>query len=132
MINDAFDQIFVSEQKNGMISERSSKQKPPPPQKQNGPVVMTDKSHSNKGKKINLRSFNSKSIEIKKSLSISNEKSKHIKQDTEDDLSVSRSEKESYTKDIDDLINVQNVNLRKEEKKREPGSPGPFASAAST
>lgn len=43
---------------------------------QNGLVAMTEKSQSNKVKKIALGSFNSKSIEIKKSLSISNEKSK--------------------------------------------------------
>ena len=91
---------------------------------------MTEKSHSTKGKKINLRSFNSKSIEIKKSLSISNEKSKKTKKETDDDLSISRSEKESITKDITDMINVQKVELK--DDKKEPSSPGPFASAATT
>jgi hypothetical protein len=95
MINEVFDQIFNGDGGNqfNIVSERSMNHQKPPTGAQHNGSMMTEKSQSSKTKKINLRSFNSKSIEIKKSLSISNEKSR--KKPDGDELSVSHSDLES-------------------------------------
>ena len=79
MINDVFDSIFKAENNKdyNLISERSNRAKPPINNSSNGGTAATDKNQSNKVRKIvNFGSFNSKSIEIKKSLSISIDKKK--------------------------------------------------------
>ena len=95
MINDVFDSIFNGDgaKEYNLVSERSNRAKPPMNLPQNGVTAMTDKSQSNKVRKIiNLGSFNSKSIEIKKSLSISVEKQKREQEGGGDDYSISESE----------------------------------------
>lgn len=129
MINEVFDQIFSSDANNqlNLVSERSNnRQKPPAPLQHNGSIAMTEKSIPHKVKKINLRSFNSKSIEIKKSLSISHEKSKR-RQDG-DDLSISESDKGSKVNLKDNATGEQSDPV----KSRKPGSPTPFSQVGAT
>jgi hypothetical protein len=79
IINEVYEQIFNGEASTqlNLVGERN----PGDRNKQmlmahNGSIALTEESYTSKARRVNTRSFNSKSIEIKKSLTFSNDKSK--------------------------------------------------------
>lgn len=121
MINDVFDSIFKADtaKEYNLVSERSNRTKPPINTQANPGSAATDKLHSSKLRKtVNPGSFNSKSIEIKKSLSISIEKQSKDQDNVQvDDYSISESEQGTTNK----------KNKTSKIKQKKPSSPVPFS-----
>lgn len=95
IINEVYDQIFngeASTQLNLVDGDRNKQMLMPHKES----IALTEESYASKVKKVNTRSFNSKSIEIKKSLTFSNDKAK-IKKKAEE-MSVSDSDGETKVK----------------------------------